>query len=103
MQNLGRTCNWSVGWTGKLVSTLGQHKGPIFALKWNKKGNYILSAGVDKVCVLSSFSLPSLLSSVLDSQCTSLGGSVAEWLACWTQAHKGLGSNRSCDAVRSQS
>ncbi len=36
---------------GRLVSTLGQHKGPIFALKWNKKGNYILSAGVDKVCV----------------------------------------------------
>ena len=38
-------------WTsnGVLRSTLGQHKGPIFALKWNKKGNYILSAGVDKV------------------------------------------------------
>ncbi|ELW66631.1 F-box-like/WD repeat-containing protein TBL1X [Tupaia chinensis] len=37
-------------WTedGNLASTLGQHKGPIFALKWNKKGNYILSAGVDK-------------------------------------------------------
>jgi len=33
------------------VSTLGQHKGPIFALKWNKKGNYILSAGVDKVAI----------------------------------------------------
>ena len=30
-----------------------------------------------------------------------LGGSVAEWLACWTQAQKGLGSNRSCDAVSS--
>ena len=27
------------------------------------------------------------------------GGSVAEWLACWTPAQKGLGSNRSCDAV----
>jgi len=27
------------------------------------------------------------------------GGSVAEWLACWTQAQKGLGSNRSRDAV----
>jgi len=27
------------------------------------------------------------------------GGSVAEWLACWTQAQKGLGSNRSYDAV----
>src|SRR5699024_7732957 len=42
-------------WTteGRLASTLGQHKGPIFALKWNKKGNYILSAGVDKtVCYL---------------------------------------------------
>jgi len=27
------------------------------------------------------------------------GGSVAEWLACWTQAQKGLGSNRSRDDV----
>ena len=27
------------------------------------------------------------------------GGSVAEWLASWTQAQKGLGSNRSRDAV----
>jgi len=26
-------------------------------------------------------------------------GSAAEWLACWTQAQKGLGSNRSRDAV----
>ena len=25
------------------------------------------------------------------------GGSVAEWLACWTQAQKGPGSNRSRD------
>jgi len=30
--------------------------------------------------------------------CT-LGGSVAEWLACWTEAQKGPGSNRSRDAV----
>jgi len=27
------------------------------------------------------------------------GGSVAEWLACWTQAQKSPGSNRSRDAV----
>ena len=27
------------------------------------------------------------------------GGSVAEWLACWTQAQKGPASNRSRDAV----
>jgi len=26
------------------------------------------------------------------------GGSVAEWLACWTQGQNGLGSNRSRDA-----
>jgi len=28
-----------------------------------------------------------------------IGGSVAELLACWTQAQNGLGSNRSRDAV----
>ena len=28
-----------------------------------------------------------------------LDDSVAEWLACWTQTQKGLGSNRSRDAV----
>jgi len=34
------------------------------------------------------------------AQCyTLVGGSVAEWLACWTQAQKGPGSNRSRDAV----
>ena len=27
------------------------------------------------------------------------GGSVAEWLASWTQALKGPGSNHSCDTV----
>ena len=31
---------------GRLADTLGQHAGPIFALKWNKKGNYILSSSV---------------------------------------------------------
>lgn len=41
-------------WTrdGRLVGTLGQHRGPIFALKWNKRGNYILSAGVDKTTII---------------------------------------------------
>ena len=37
---------------GTLSKTLGQHKGPIFALKWNKKGNYILSAGVDRTTII---------------------------------------------------
>lgn len=33
---------------GELVKTLGDYKGPIFSIKWNKKGNYLISAGVDK-------------------------------------------------------
>jgi len=32
-----------------------------------------------------------------------LGGSVAEWSACWTQAQKGPGSNRSRDALSGNS
>ncbi|OQV23843.1 F-box-like/WD repeat-containing protein TBL1XR1 [Hypsibius exemplaris] len=37
---------------GELRSTLGAHKGPIFALKWNKSGSHILSAGVDKTTII---------------------------------------------------
>ena len=49
-------------WTtdGRLASTLGQHKGPIFALKWNKKGNYILSAGVEKVSFIFFFNFTNI-------------------------------------------
>ncbi|VDM34206.1 unnamed protein product, partial [Hydatigera taeniaeformis] len=39
-------------YAGNLQKTLGQHKGPIFALKWNRKGNYILTAGVDKTTII---------------------------------------------------
>jgi len=34
-----------------------------------------------------------------DFRFVALGGSVAEWLACWSQAQKDPGSNRSRDAV----
>jgi len=30
---------------------------------------------------------------------TMVGSSTTVWLACWTQAQKGPGSDRSCDAV----
>lgn len=43
--------------TGELVKTLCEHKGPIFSIKWNKKGNYLLSAGVDKVLKLIATSV----------------------------------------------
>jgi len=35
----------------------------------------------------------------LDFSNSNRGGSVAEWLACWTQAQKDLCSNRSREAV----
>lgn len=34
---------------GELNTMLVRHSGPIFALKWNSKGNYIVTGGVDKV------------------------------------------------------
>ncbi|XP_060858034.1 F-box-like/WD repeat-containing protein ebi [Metopolophium dirhodum] len=37
---------------GRISSILDQHKGPIICLKWNKRGNYILSAGIDKTIVI---------------------------------------------------
>ena len=41
------------------------------------------------LCSISLFSINIL----------TVGGSVAEYLACWTQTQKGPGSNRSRDAV----
>ena len=37
---------------GTLKSTLAHHSGPIFALKWNSKGNLIVTGGVDKTAVV---------------------------------------------------
>ncbi|PAV89309.1 hypothetical protein WR25_05724 [Diploscapter pachys] len=36
----------------RLRCTLGAHKGPIFALKWNNKGDRLVSAGVDKTTIV---------------------------------------------------
>jgi WD40 repeat protein len=41
---------WSL--IGELRSTLNKHKGPIFSLKWNKKGDYLLSGSVDKTAIV---------------------------------------------------
>ena len=41
---------WST--SGRLISDLRGHSGPIFALKWNQNGKYILSAGVDKTTII---------------------------------------------------
>jgi len=40
---------------------------------------------------------------ISNKHCRMVDGLVAEWLACWTQAQKGLGSNCSHDAVWQQS
>ncbi|KAL2895107.1 WD40 repeat-containing protein HOS15 [Bienertia sinuspersici] len=37
---------------GDLKSTLNKHKGPVFSLKWNKKGDYLLSGSVDKTAIV---------------------------------------------------
>ncbi|KAM7514392.1 hypothetical protein LguiA_003975 [Lonicera macranthoides] len=36
----------------ELINTLTKHKGPIFSLKWNKKGDYLLSGSVDKTAIV---------------------------------------------------
>ena len=38
--------------SGNLFATLGSHRGPIFALKWNKSGTHVASAGVDKSTIV---------------------------------------------------
>ena len=45
------------------------------------------------------FSLARFTVAVFTFYRSPLDGLVAEWLACWTQAQKDLGSNRSRDAV----
>ena len=37
---------------GNLKITLNRHKGPIFSLKWNKNGEYLLSGSVDKSAII---------------------------------------------------
>jgi transducin (beta)-like 1 len=37
---------------GDLKNTLNKHKGPIFSLKWNKKGDCLLSGSVDKTAII---------------------------------------------------
>ena len=39
------------------------------------------------------------LSSIIQHKYLAYTSTVAEWLACWTQAQNGLGSNHSRDAV----
>lgn len=38
--------------SGKLKQTLDKHQGPIFALKWSKKGDLLLSGSVDKTAIV---------------------------------------------------
>jgi WD40 repeat protein len=40
------------GISGDLKMTLARHKGPIFSLKWNKKGDMLLSGSVDKTAIV---------------------------------------------------
>ncbi|GFY93763.1 WD-40 repeat family protein [Actinidia rufa] len=46
----GQARIWSTN--GKLKSILNKHKGPIFSLKWSKKGDYILTGSVYKTAIV---------------------------------------------------
>jgi len=37
---------------GELWSILSKHKGPIFSLKWNKKGDYLLTGSCDQSAIV---------------------------------------------------
>jgi WD40 repeat protein len=37
---------------GELKQILNAHKGPIFSLKWNKRGDLLLSGSVDKTAII---------------------------------------------------
>ena len=37
---------------GELRNTLNNHRGPIFSLKWNRKGDLLLSGSVDKTAII---------------------------------------------------
>ena len=37
---------------GELQQLLHKHRGPIFSLKWNKKGDLLLSGSVDKTAII---------------------------------------------------
>ncbi len=37
---------------GALQKTLNKHTAPIFSLKWNRKGNLLLSGSVDKTAII---------------------------------------------------
>lgn len=37
---------------GQEVVVLNEHKGLIFSAKWNDKGNYLLTAGIDQLCIV---------------------------------------------------
>jgi len=73
----------------------------------NRKGQFCggfswnhiqMSAKVDAVAKVGVLQRCSRFTNYFDHLLLS-GGSVAEWLVCWTQAQKGLGSGRSRDAV----
>jgi len=63
---------------------------------YNDNLNTSVKAKTDYIIMKKMFLLSSLR---CDDDHYGERGSVVEWLACWTQAQKGLGSNRSCDTV----
>ena len=64
---------------------------------YDEYGNISAAAAAATLIVTHAYNRYTVLTRTCVS--TLMGGSVAEWLACWTQAQKGPGSNRSRYAV----
>ena len=62
------------------------------------RGLVLLWRRIDKLCT-SGFMDDVIFAQLRPVGLPYLGGSVAEWFTCWTQAQNGPGSNRSRDAV----
>jgi len=65
----------------------------------NKHVHSTMTRSIHFHCLIGVINKPTTDDLLLSPAYRRMGGSVAEWLACWTQAQKGPGSNRSRDAV----
>ena len=46
----GQARIWSE--SGQLLAVLNRHRGPVFSLRWNRSGNYLLSGSVDHMAII---------------------------------------------------
>jgi len=76
---------------------------PVFQLVWTTGASWNTGSTAGCGTWPHLGQLGSTVLSIAVVYCCRVGGSVAEWMACWTQAQKGPGSNRSRDTLSGNS